>query len=340
LLPEGATILELPEERWGEITDESRERSRKLKGLESVLHLFKDFLLPLALESLEPLRAHVQTYAPDLLVVDQQALAGVVVARERGAPWVTMATTTASLFKMWDGFIEGFLDDFQQRLGLEPRVPRPDLSPHGVVALSTRELLGDVELYDVPYAFVGPSFSDRPQACAFPWDRLRADVPKVLVSLGTISIERGPRYFGTVMEGLAGQPLQVIMVAPPGYADEPPDNFLIQERVPQVALMPHLSTVVCHAGHTTVCEALAHGLPLVCTPIRDDQPVIARQVASAGAGLVLRFKRLRPGDVREAVNRVLSEPAFGEAAARIKASFERAGGAAAAARFMCARIAE
>jgi UDP:flavonoid glycosyltransferase YjiC (YdhE family) len=50
-----------------------------------------------------------------------------------------------------------------------------------------------------------------------------------------------------------------------------------------------MSAVVCHGGHNTVCEAVAHGVPLVVTPIRDDQPIIARQVADAGAGIRLHF---------------------------------------------------
>jgi UDP:flavonoid glycosyltransferase YjiC (YdhE family) len=54
-----------------------------------------------------------------------------------------------------------------------------------------------------------------------------------------------------------------------------------------------MSAVVCHGGHNTVCEAFAHGVPLVVTPIRDDQPIIARQVADAGAGIQLHLAGLR-----------------------------------------------
>jgi hypothetical protein len=53
--------------------------------------------------------------------------------------------------------------------------------------------------------------------------------------------------------------------------------------------MGHVDAVVCHAGHNTVCEALACAVPLVLAPVRDDQPLIAEQVAVAGAGLRLRF---------------------------------------------------
>lgn len=87
-----------------------------------------------------------------------------------------------------------------------------------------------------------------------------------------------------------------------------------------------------HGGHNTVCEALARGLPLVVAPIRDDQPVVAQQVVAAGAGVRVRFGRVRPRDIAEAVDAVLSRPAYRAAARRIQASFAAAGGPAAAAR--------
>jgi UDP:flavonoid glycosyltransferase YjiC (YdhE family) len=92
--------------------------------------------------------------------------------------------------------------------------------------------------------------------------------------------------------------------------------------------------VVTHGGHNTVCESLANGLPLVVTPIRDDQPVVANQVVASGAGLRLRFGRLAPAALRSAVERVLGEPSFREAASRVASSFRQAGGAAAAAGYL------
>jgi len=101
--------------------------------------------------------------------------------------------------------------------------------------------------------------------------------------------------------------------------------------VTQLEILPHVQAVVCHAGHNTVCEALANGLPLVVAPIRDDQPVVAQQVVRAGAGTRVRYGHLSPHSLRNAVVRVLAEPNFRGAAARIRDSFDAAGGAPAAA---------
>jgi NAD(P)-dependent dehydrogenase (short-subunit alcohol dehydrogenase family) len=108
-------------------------------------------------------------------------------------------------------------------------------------------------------------------------------------------------------------------------------DFLRLPWLPQQALMSRVSAVVCHAGHNTVCEALAHAVPLVLAPIRDDQPMVAEQVALSGAGLRLRFTHARTEHIGRALGRVLTEPSFATAAARIRDSFAAAGGAPAAA---------
>jgi MGT family glycosyltransferase len=147
--------------------------------------------------------------------------------------------------------------------------------------------------------------------------------------MGTVNAEASGRFYATALA--ARRDHQVILVAPPELAPDPPASFIVRAYVPQLALLPHVDAVVCHGGHNTVCEALAHGVPLVIAPIKDDQPIVADQVVAAGAGLRIKFGRVGPDELRAAVERVRTEPAFREAAARVRASFTAAGGPAAAA---------
>jgi zeaxanthin glucosyltransferase len=80
-----------------------------------------------------------------------------------------------------------------------------------------------------------------------------------------------------------------------------------------------------------VSETLAHGLPLIIAPIKNDQPVVASQVARAGAGIRVPFSRVRPAQLREALITILDDPSYRQAAERIRGSFTAAGGAPAAA---------
>jgi UDP:flavonoid glycosyltransferase YjiC (YdhE family) len=125
--------------------------------------------------------------------------------------------------------------------------------------------------------------------------------------------------------------LQAIIVAPHGLLDTTASNVLVRPCVPQLELLPQLDAVVCHAGHNTVCETLAHGIPLVVAPIRDDQPIIAQQVMDAGAGIRLKYGRVNPNEIAEALIAILEEGSYRQAALRIQASFRAAGGSSTAA---------
>jgi MGT family glycosyltransferase len=236
-----------------------------------------------------------------------------------------------------ESWIRGQMVDLQVGLGVDRAdAERGDLrfSEQLVIAFTSETLVGSVEGHYPQVRFVGPSIEQRPEPVEFPWDWLDPSTPTVLVSLGTVSAAMGQRFFTVAIEALSGRDLQAVFVVPPDVAATLPphgDNVLVRARVPQLALLRHVDAVVCHGGHNTVCEALALGLPLVVAPVRDDHPLVADQVVAAGAGLRVKFGRIRAAALAEAVDASLHDPGLRKGAALVKASFERAGGAPAAA---------
>lgn len=309
------------------------KHSHKVRGLESVKFFFEQFAIPLAVETYPQVEAIVRDIKPDLLLVDQQMVSGALVARKLELPWLTFATTSASLIKQQGNFEQWFTDQFhdlQRKCEFTPMLDRPEISPHGVVVFSSHQLVGlGSDLYDASYHFVGPTIRAQDTQDNFPWDKLDSNKKKILVSLGTVSRDRTASYYTAMMEALADEDIQVIMSAPEAMAEQAPDNFIVMPRVPQVTLLPHLDAVVTHAGHNTVCETLFNGLPMVVSPIRDDQPVIAQQVVDAGAGVFLRFGRASAKMARQAVLDVLNNPEYKSNAEKIQSSFKSLGGAAA-----------
>ncbi len=341
LLPPGVPLLPVSESVSADLLGHITERSKGLRGASAFKFLWEEFLLPLAYSMVPGVNAVIDEFRPDVLLVDQQALAGALVAKQRGLVWATSATTSAEFTDPYTNlpkfgeWVVTNLRQFQRDFGMsEEDAARGDLrfSEHLVLIFSTKALVGATRDYPSHYRFVGPSFAGRTENLdAFPWDWLD-DVPRILVSLGTVNIKDGGRFFAAVVEALGGrQDLQVILVAPPDQIEPVPANILVRDHVPQLALLGRVDAVISHAGHNTVCETLARGLPLVVAPIRDDQPVIAQQVVEAGAGVRIRFGRVRPRDIAEAVEEVLTRPSYREAAQHIRASFEAAGGPAAAA---------
>ena len=343
-LPAGATIIPASGDLPPALVDAISTRSQGLRGAAALKFLWEDFLEPLARATVEGVTAAVKAFDPDVMVVDQQAVAGALVARSLRRLWVTSATTSADLVDAFEGlpklreWVDEQLVALQVDYGVDAADARPEnlrLSPYSVLAFTTEALAGPLDDLGVPVTCVGPAFVDRPAAGtedgSFPWDFFDGR-PVVLVSLGTVNVGAGERFFTAAAAAFEERPhLQGVFVCPPELLPNRPGNVLAMSRVPQIDVLGRCSAVVSHGGHNTVCETLAHRLPLVLAPIRDDQPIVAGQVVAAGAGIRLKFSRVNAADLGRAIDTVLTDPTFAAAAGSIATSFNHAGGAAAAA---------
>lgn len=340
LLPAGATFLPCAPDEVGSAVGAMSERAHGTRGAAALKFLWEDVLVPLAGYMVPGLTAVVGSWRPDVIVADQQALAGAIVASEAGLPWATSATTSAQLTNPLDALplVKQWLDDrlvaLQVDAGVSPSVAATrdlTMSPDLVIAFTTAALVGPAGL-PPQVRFVGPAATDRAEdTSTFPWSHLDSASPGVLVSLGTLNAEAGARFWAAAATAFAGLDARGVFVAPPDLVPDPPANVVVLPRVPQLAVLDRVAAVVSHAGHNTVCESLARGRPMVLAPIRDDQPIVADQVVSAGAGVRIKFGRVRPDALRTAIEQALTDPALAEGAARIQQSFAQAGGPAEAA---------
>ncbi|MFF8731430.1 glycosyltransferase [Streptomyces sp. NPDC015171] len=316
-------------------------RPPDLRGAEALRFLWEGYLLPLADAMAPGVRAAVAAARPDVVVADQQAFAGALVAERLGLPWATSATTSAEFTGAYDGmpkvadWLGQRLAELRTRIGDPAGTADPRSSPHLLLVFSTPELIGPQAPLAPHIHYVGPSLAGRPAGPGFPWERLDTGRTKVLVTLGTANADAGGRFLAHCLAALRDRAdrIQSVIVDPGGTLPAAPDDkdVLVLPSVPQLPLLERADAVVCHAGHNTVCEALWHGVPLVVAPIRDDQPVVAGQVVDSGAGVRVRFGRVTAARLGEALDTVLHDPAHRAAAARIRAAFRAAGGAQAAA---------
>jgi MGT family glycosyltransferase len=341
LLAPGMKLIPVEANIDGQTPEQLQRQWQGLQRVAAFRFLWQDFLLPLAASMVPGVTAAVDEFRPDVLIADQQALAGALVARQRGLTWATSASTSSELTDQFatmpslGAWIHQLQTDFQYRFAVSDRA---DLrfSDHLVLVYTTEALVGPLGAFPGHYAFVGPAISAHTRRPTFPWEWLDPARQQVVVSLGTVNTEAGERFFTTAVEAVAplAHRLQTILVAPDGMLDPLPDHVLVRNFVPLLDLLPHVNAVVCHAGHNMVCEALAHSVPLVVAPIRDQQPVVAKQVVDAGAGIRVHFSRVGATELRHAIMTVLDDSSYRAAARRVQASFAAAGGATAAADYL------
>jgi zeaxanthin glucosyltransferase len=303
------------------------------RGARALKSLWEGFVVPFARFLLPAVEKAVRAYEPDVLVVDQHALAGAIVADRFEIRWATLCPGAMELtqpFRRYpkvDAWIRGHLAALAPDASADLR-----FSPHLVIAFTGTALTGTARFPD-HYVLVGPAIGERPPVPEFPWRALRTDRRLVLVSVGTMVHDMAVdfhRRIATALDPLREQ-VQAIVVTQPGILPDPAPHLLVTPRAPLLELMPRLSAVICHAGHNTTTETLAHGVPVVVAPITNDQPIVAGQVVAAGAGVRVHFGRSSPEQLRAALATVLDDPSYGRAAERVRDSFTAAGGAPAAA---------
>ena len=188
-----------------------------------------------------------------------------------------------------------------------------------------RLLVLTAEAFDPPPAcpppnlrYVGPQLDDA--SCPEPFDMPLSTehrLPLVVVSFS--SRHAATKVVQRVLDALAELPVQGFFTLGPLLAQADlrlPPNVVARPFVPHAAVLPRAQLVITHAGLGTVMAALAHGVPLLCIPLKNDQFENAARVVAAGAGRALG-SNARRSSLKPAILQLLNDPHFREGAARI-----------------------
>jgi len=159
--------------------------------------------------------------------------------------------------------------------------------------------------------------------------------PLVYATFGTVAggLPIAAAAYRVALEAVGGLPVRVVLTTgrelDSALLGPIPTNVHVATWVPQHDVLEHAAVVVCHGGSGTTFGALEAGVPLVIVPMFADQPVNARLVAEAGAGIVVApadsgpidaVARFLPESVprlRAAIETVLADTSYRSAATRI-----------------------
>lgn len=150
--------------------------------------------------------------------------------------------------------------------------------------------------------------------------------PLVYVSFGSVTAAVGDlaRIYPQVLAALAELPVRVLMTT--GRGVDPADlgmvpaNAHVEAWWPQEEVLPRAAAAVGHGGFGTTMGALAAGVPQLVVPLFSaDQFLNAEHVSAVGAGLHLPDGPADLAHLPALVTRLVTEPAFGEAARAVAA---------------------
>ena len=290
----------------------------------------------------------LEAFRPDVVVADSVAFWGKLFARKLGIPCVCSCTTFA-FNKESSKIMGGGLGDLLSMLIKMPKANRL-LKPlrdagypvKGVldivqndndtptVVYTSKDFQPCAESFSDNYAFVGPCLRDVTQPMQKP------DRPLVYVSMGTV-LDGEDDFYQSCVDAFADGRYEVILSVgesrPPRNA---PENIHVYPRVDQIAVLQNADAFITHCGMNSASEALYCGVPLVTRPLTPEEGGVANRAEQLGAGL--RLTDANPDAIRKAVDNVLADPKYRDAAHRIGEGFRKCGGARAAAEMILAHI--
>ncbi|WP_144640027.1 glycosyltransferase [Bordetella genomosp. 13] len=305
-------------------------------------------LVERAADLVDGIRALIRQCRPAVVVIDPLLYASAIAAALEDVPWVSLSNSLNPVLP--DDMDSDLLrtvrwlaperDALFARYGLRAGFRGCDvLSPHLTLAFTTQALVGPapagVELAG-PALPCGPRGDELP----FPWDRLDPALPLVYLSLGS-QLYYHPDVFAKVAQATRGMAVQLVLSVGElaGSGQLPPlgEHAIAVRYAPQLALLRRARAFINHGGANSVMESLACGVPMLLSPLCNDQFHSAHFVERAGAGRRLDLREASVARIADAIQALLQRPGtYADNAARIAASYAERDGSAHAARLISA----
>ena len=105
-----------------------------------------------------------------------------------------------------------------------------------------------------------------------------------------------------------------------------PASAIVVSRAPQLELLKRAELCITHAGINTTLESLALGVPMVAIPVGFDQPGIAARIVYHGVGKSIPVASMNKEDLSGAIQEVLGNPRYRDAARRFQKTIAQSHG--------------
>jgi UDP:flavonoid glycosyltransferase YjiC (YdhE family) len=162
----------------------------------------------------------------------------------------------------------------------------------------------------------------------FPWEKLDAR-PLVYCSLGSLItfkyLALAKRFFQIFLDAMRQRPDLQAAVAIGNYLKPEdfnhPENVILTDEAPQVALLKRAALMVGHAGSGCIRESIFCGVPMLLLPVGIDAPGNAARAVYHGIALRADFRKASAQELKAAIDELLDEPSYSDAAKRMSRKF-------------------
>lgn len=273
---------------------------------------------------LDDLLGVTERFRPDLIVHEEAEMAGPVAARLTGVPNVNHSWASPVIPPAHATLIEQEMAPLWQRHGLaaEPAGGRYRYLHLDVCPPSLQDAR-DAGIANVQLMRPEPVDASRATPVALPWLETLGSRPLIYVTLGTVPLfNQSLSLFRAAIEGLRDDDVELVAAlwdTDPAELGPRPANVHVERSVPQSAVLARAAAAVVHGGPGSTVAALAYGVPLLVLP--PQAPIfhrVADAVARSGAGRVLAAAEATPDAFRREVRLLLEDPAYLQAAARVR----------------------
>jgi len=162
----------------------------------------------------------------------------------------------------------------------------------------------------------------------FPWEKLDGR-PLLYCSLGSLItfkyLTAAKHFFQILLDAMRMLPNLQAVVALGNYLKPEdltcPDNVILTDDAPQVALLKRARLMVGHGGGGGIRECMFYGVPLVLCPLGFDAPGNTARALYHGVAVRADFREASAPKLKAAIDQVLSDPSYAEAANRMSRKF-------------------
>jgi MGT family glycosyltransferase len=174
--------------------------------------------------------------------------------------------------------------------------------------------------YPANFQFIGPIMITPHDDYEKPkwWPELENGSPVVLVNQGTIAKDH-TNLIQPAIEGLKNEKINLIAVpVKKGEIQDTPENVHTEPYIPFGNLLPHVDVMITNGGFGGTQNALAHGIPIIIAGATEDKMEVAARVEYSGAGINLKKQQPTPGDIKNAVRKILLDSSYRKKAEELR----------------------